>query len=180
MTALTNELRNLPADKPIVLKNLTCPYCGSELDKKTNTKEHVVGRRFVPKGSLSQKWNLILRACNICNNKKSSLEDDISAISMQPNVHGKYPSNHHLLLAEAQRKAKHSFSKTTKKLVSESQANLKVAGTFMGGEMKIELIAPPQIDEIRAFELARLQITAFFYFITFDHSANIGHFWPGE
>ena len=37
------------------LRNLTCPYCGVAIDAKTATKEHVVGRRFVPKGTLDLK-----------------------------------------------------------------------------------------------------------------------------
>ena len=42
----------------------------------------MIGRRFVPKGKLNNQWNLIVRVCIKCNNKKSDLEDDISAISM--------------------------------------------------------------------------------------------------
>ena len=59
---LTNELTELSVEKPILLDNITCVYCGNELTPQTVTKEHVVGRRFVPKGSLNQQWNLIVCA----------------------------------------------------------------------------------------------------------------------
>jgi hypothetical protein len=60
------------------LDNVTCPYCGTALTSKTRTKEHVIGRRFVPVGSLDREWNLILQACGPCNRHKADLEDDIS------------------------------------------------------------------------------------------------------
>jgi hypothetical protein len=65
-----------------------CPYCGVALSKENSTKEHVLARKFVPKGTLNNQWNLILNACRCCNNSKSDLEDDISAITMQPNMRG--------------------------------------------------------------------------------------------
>src|SRR5689334_12269149 len=74
-----NSLRS-PSNRP--LNNITCPYCGIDLVQQNAIKEHVVGRRFVPKGKLAHSWNLILQACRQCNEKKSDLEDDISAISL--------------------------------------------------------------------------------------------------
>ena len=42
------------------LKNINCAYYGVELDVKSSTKEHVIGKQFVPKGKLDGQWNLIL------------------------------------------------------------------------------------------------------------------------
>ena len=45
-------LKSLPDNSVIRLHNVTCVYCGSELTKDITTREHVIGRRFVPKGKL--------------------------------------------------------------------------------------------------------------------------------
>lgn len=54
-----NPLHDLPPNKPIRLHNVVCPYFGATLLRESMTKEHVVGRRFVPKGTLANQWNLI-------------------------------------------------------------------------------------------------------------------------
>jgi hypothetical protein len=81
-------LKSLPPNKAILLDNETCVYCGIELSPEIDTEEHVVGRKFVPKGKLDGEWNLIVHACRACNRKKAELEDDISAITMQPDTLG--------------------------------------------------------------------------------------------
>jgi hypothetical protein len=80
-------------NSPEVLSNITCAYCGEDLSTETEDTEHVVGRRFVPKGSLDGAWNIILKACKRCNREKGDLEDDISAITMQPTVAGQFQDN---------------------------------------------------------------------------------------
>ena len=78
-----------PSNRAIVLRNLTCPYCGDRFDPETSAaKEHVIGRRFVPRGCFAGQWNLILNACERCNRNKGDLEDDISIITMMPDVTG--------------------------------------------------------------------------------------------
>src|ERR1700692_1203361 len=75
---------------PVVLKNCICGYCDADLSSDNRTTEHLVGRRFVPKGSLENQWNLIFKACRPCNGTKSELEDDISATTLQPDAIGRY------------------------------------------------------------------------------------------
>jgi hypothetical protein len=70
------------------LRNSICPYCRRDFTETEATKEHVVGRRLVPRGSLHQGWNLILRACQKCNRLKSALEDELSAVTMHPPLIG--------------------------------------------------------------------------------------------
>jgi len=51
----TPALENLPNNKVTRLANATCAYCGME-GRADNplTDEHVIGRRFVPKGTLDR------------------------------------------------------------------------------------------------------------------------------
>jgi hypothetical protein len=102
---LNHTLKELPAHSPILLDNMTCPYCGILLDAEDVTKEHVVGRRFVSKGTLDQRWNLILKACRPCDTRKSDLENDISAVSMQPTAAGQLVRSDQAFVAEGRRKA---------------------------------------------------------------------------
>lgn len=177
---LTNELKELPIAEAILLDNATCVYCGEELTPATSTKEHVIGRRFVPKGSLNKEWNLIVRACRKCNSIKSELEDDISAITMHPNAWGVRDDEDRVLINEAQRKGKNSYSKLTGKPVSKSQEEINIKVPFAKGvEFNFNFTSPPQIKSARVYELAHMQIMAFFYFITFNQESKKGRFWKG-
>lgn len=102
---LTEELKELPVNKPVKLKNLTCVYCSTVLSKVKSNDEHVIGRKFVPKGTLNNYWNLIVRACEVCNNKKSDLEDDISSITMQPDLNGTHIIDDETLTSDSIRKS---------------------------------------------------------------------------
>lgn len=166
-----------PAHLPIVLDNRTCVYCGVELTPEITTKEHVIGRRFAPKGKLDGWWNLIVRACDSCNRIKRELEDDISAITLGPDASGRLATDDPLHRAEALRKGRHSFSRRTKKLVAESVEKLNITASFFGGVLTTEFVSPPQIELDRIFHLARLQVRAFFYFLTYDEPKKVGKFW---
>lgn len=175
---VSNELRELPRMRPLVLRNLTCAYCACSLGKSNSTKEHVVGRRFVPRGTLNRDWNLILQACKDCNHRKSDLEDDISAITMLPDAYGRSASDE--CSVEAERKRNRSRSRRTGKLVSDSAEAWTISAPFIGGgAITFEMTGPPQIESARAFELARLQMMAFFYFLTYDQVQARGHYWQG-
>lgn len=172
------ELRELPANKPIKLDNVTCVYCSTELSKVKNNKEHVIARRFVPKGKLENQWNLIVRTCEVCNNKKSDLEDDISAISMQPDLHGSHVVDDESLVTDSIRRSK-SFSRRTSKRVLDSKEELTLKAPFFGGSITFNLTSPPQIDPDRTFELARFHLTAFFYWLSYNEISKRGGYWIG-
>ncbi|MGY4282022.1 5-methylcytosine-specific restriction endonuclease McrA [Bradyrhizobium sp. LM2.7] len=71
---MPSSMNVLPPNRAVRLDNRTCLYCGLvEAEENPFTVEHVVGRRFVPKGSLDKSWALIGNACLRCNNKKSDL-----------------------------------------------------------------------------------------------------------
>lgn len=167
-----------PLKQAIILKNLRCAYCGDELTSETATRDHVIGRRFVPKGKLKAQWNLILNACRECNNQKSDLEDDIAAITLLPDLLGKFPHDDATAMAEAERRATGSISRRTRKPVLHSNEELKVEGNLGPGlKATFGLVAPPQIDQSRAFELARLHLTAFFFLQTYNPDTKQGGWW---
>jgi hypothetical protein len=146
-----DDLTYLDDKRAIRLKNETCPFCGARLTSVPSDEDHVIGRRFVPKGVLKSSWNLVVRACKGCNGRKSALEGDISAITMQPDAFGQ---------------------------VARADSRL-LAAPFLGGHFRFDAVAPPQVDDNRAFELAHMQLAAFFYWITFDRKTGKGGFWPG-
>ena len=178
LAILTEELQELPRSRPIVLPNVTCAYCGCALTEKSASKEHVIGRRFVPVGTLYQEWNLILRVCRPCNVKKSDLEDDISVITMHHDAFGNAPSTE--AAAEVQRKKNKSQSRKTGKSVGDSIENVMMQASIgTAATMTFSFTGPPQIESQRAFELARLQMVGFFYFLTYSQDKKCGHFWQG-
>lgn len=174
------ELNKPPAHLAIILKNTTCPYCAVTLDSQNRTKEHVIGKRFIPKGKLDGEWNLILYACKKCNGEKAELEDDISATTMQPDAWGQHAVDDPILQAEAHRKGERSRSRRTRKTVTQSTEQISIDMPF-GSHVKMTfgLHSPPQVEPERAFRLARFQTQGFFYWLTFDKVSGKGGFWPG-
>ncbi|TDR20654.1 HNH endonuclease [Marinicella litoralis] len=162
-------------NRPHILKNKTCVYCGLYLSRKSSSKEHVIGRKFLPKGKLENCWNLIANACSSCNNEKSILENDISAITMQPTVSGQFAVNDEILVAESLRKAENCKSQLTNKLVKYSQESLDINCTpFSGMTMNFKLTSSPQIETDRLYKLARYHIKAFYYLLTFTKKDKKG------
>jgi hypothetical protein len=162
------------SETPIVLKNKTCVYCGIGLEREA-TREHVIARKFVPHIKWGLSWNLIVQACSDCNFHKSKLENDISAITLQ--IHAQDPELKDLV----HRKAIKSKSAKTGKVVGSSTEHSAIVLPFGPGiNIKFKMMAPPQVEETRAFELARLQMNAFFYLITYDEGLCKGRFWEGK
>jgi hypothetical protein len=161
--------------RPVLLDNRTCPYCGRELSAEIMTEDHLIGRYFVPKGSLNNVWNLILKACEECNNAKSDLEDDISAITMRPDVFGRFS---HLCDAsvrqEALRKGAGSFSRRTGKPVSASREQFEIKSTFGSATMSFSVEAPPQVDDHRLVQLAWFHVIGCIYWLSYDDAKRKG------
>jgi hypothetical protein len=173
-------LKSLPDNKVVRLHNVTCVYCVEALTKQNTSREHVVGRGFVPKGKLNGYWNLILNACRACNNIKSDLEDDISAITMQPDIFGRYGHDDEAGVSDGRHKAKKSLSRRTKRPVKDSHEATTIEGSLGPGvSLSFKFTGPPQADRRRIFELARLQLVGFFYWITFRKHESRGYWWPG-
>jgi hypothetical protein len=164
----------------VVKRSTLCAYCGTPLAPfKGGEDEHVIGRRFVPKGTLSGQWNLIVRSCPQCNDHKADLEDDLSAITMQPDGLGRFAADDDRLRTEAVRKAR-TRNRWTQQRVSEPNPPFVVEGNFGAARISFSFISPAQPDERRMFELARLQLVGFFSMLTYDDAAKRGYFWTGQ
>jgi hypothetical protein len=177
---LMAEMKTLT--KPIRLNNLNCIYCGnlfhdSEVRKTT---EHVIGRRFVPKGSLENQWNLIANACESCNGSKSALEDDISAITLLRSL--EHPATDPRIQAEAARRLKPNgaISRFTGKPVVQSAVEHTITGTVMNAAtFSFSLVGPPHVEPDREDQLAFFHVQAFFFLCTYDDNTQLGSLTPG-
>lgn len=132
----------------------------------------------MPKGKLNQQWNLIVQACKRCNGIKSDLEDDISAITMQPDIEGSHIIEDPDLSVEAIRKGK-AISRHTKKPVSQSQETISANSIFGNTKASFTLKCPPRIEEDRIYELAKMHMLAFLYFLTYDDKTKVGRHLDG-
>ena len=174
------KLREYPHNKPIILDNISCVYCGQNFEACQSTKEHVIGRSFVPKGSFANQWNLIVKACGDCNRYKADLEDDISAITMQPDSAGNFAVDDPILQIEALRKGARSRSRFTGKPVSNSASKLVVDAPLMPGvQATFNMTGDPLIAVERIHALARMQLVGFFYLITYNEGTRKGGYWIG-
>ncbi len=175
---MPNSTSHSPSRR-IVRRSAFCAYCGHAFGPgERGEDEHVIGRRFVPKGTLAGQWNLILTACGTCNDIKSELENDISAITMQPDVIGRYACDDPRFVAEAKRKAR-TTNRRTRRFVSEPEPPVNITGRFGPMTMKVSFAQPAPCDEARLFQLARLQLAGFFSMLTWQEDQRRGFYWPG-
>jgi len=171
-------LKDLPPNRAVVLRNVRCAYCGTKLAPEATTRDHVIARRFVPKGKFDGQWNLIVNACLACNNAKSDLEDDIAAITLLPDLAGHFGHDDAVAVAEAQRRAGRSRSRRTGKPVADSHEEVSLQGRLGPAvTASFGLVSPPQIDDQRVFELARLHLTALFFMQTYNAATREGGWW---
>jgi hypothetical protein len=141
--------------------------------------EHVIGRRFVPTGTMNATWNLHVWSCRPCNVKKSALEDDVSAITQLGRFWGADEPEDEELRQEAARKARGSTSRRTGKPVADSQETVTLRGKLGPAQISVTMRAPPQLDTGRVHELALMQLRAFFYWCSYDQATGFGGFWAG-
>ncbi len=176
MVEIDNTLKT-PLLNDLSLRNHNCIYCCRPLTKATRTREHVIGKNFVPGETLD--INLIAWACFECNNDKSDLEDDISLISMLPTLVESVPSMDQRS-AHIARKLQRAISRRTGKLVRDSQESFTVKGQmFPGLTMTSKMVSNPQTDPERVGRLALYHISAFHYFMTYRKDTRLGENFPG-
>jgi len=159
---------------PIVLdNNYLCPYCGANLsilgEKETNV-EHVIGRRFLPKGFLDGEWNFIIRACKKCNEEKAKLEGGISVISLIDQA----PAANVELRNELKRKLGKKDAITgkfrganhpeTNKPIALSGIKENIEFSFSNFKVSVALSGPPQAMKSELL-LSTYHIQGFYYLI---------------
>lgn len=173
------DLTAYSTSRRMVRRSPFCAYCGHAFAPgEKGEDEHVIGRKFVPRGTLAAQWNLILTACGTCNDLKAELENDVSAISMQPDGLGRYASDDPRLIAEAQRKAR-TTNQRTGRFVSEPEPPMNITGRFGPMTINFSFTHPAQCDENRLFQLARMQLAGFFAMLTWKEDERRGYYWPG-
>ena len=160
--------------QPLKLKNNNCCYCGNILNDGDISIDHVIGRKFVPTGSLENQWNLHCRACKICNNKKSDLEDDISTLSMIFACISQDANNEASLVESTARKLKGSLSRKTGRPHKDSYEHFSVSASSGGISIKSEISGPPRLDARRIGSLALLHYKAFYFLRTYDTATRLG------
>ena len=152
-----------PARGHTVFKNPQCMYCGMDLTTVENDDEHLIGRKFVPRGSLDNAWNLVARACRPCNATKADLEDDLSALTMMPNVVGRYAVDDERLVRSYERKAGKSQSRVTKELLRDSHSKTNVTSKGPAGvKFSFGFTGMPEVSTQRVRDLARYHVMGLF------------------
>lgn len=171
---MTEPVIHIP-EHPVRLHNKRCAYCGVDLATVRRTFDHVIGRNFVPKGQLHKQWNVMLGACHPCNLKKAELENDISAITMQPDASGCFAEDDPILKEAARRKGWGSKSAMTGKRVAESATSVSVKlPMFVGATAAFSFTGPPQVSPDRLHTLCRMHIDGFFHFLTYRPGDRLG------
>jgi hypothetical protein len=148
--------------------NQYCLYCGVPVgDGATvlSDKEHLIGRNFVPTGTLSSSgFNFIFRSCRECNSRKGSAERHLSSVTL---VNSPARENDQRVDAVAKRKATRDFH-PDKKGVPIGQATDEHSMEFRCDtfSMKFALTSPPQVNLPAAQLLAFNHIQALFALVT--------------
>ena len=169
----------VPPKRVIRLHNVTCAYCGVQFGPgKPSSKDHVIGRNFVPGGTLkANDCNLVVMACKACNNEKSDLEDEISAVTLQPALGTQHLDS--TLAQLAARKAQKSVSRLTKKRIQDSNEELSIKTRPMPGmALTFGFIAPPRLMPERVLRLAHFHVQGFVYWHGYDYTRRVGRFMP--
>ncbi len=154
--------------------NKVCLYCNEQFDgiNVIATKEHLIGRNFVPRGSLNggSSFNFIFKACRRCNNDKSGLEGHVSAVTqlMSPAV-----AENAEFSARAGEKSRGEIHPWTGRPVAESfhKPTLKFQGH--GLEITTSFTGPPQLDRAMLNRLALRHVQGMYALCTnADHTAQ--------
>src|SRR5262249_52774697 len=93
---------------------------------------------------------------------------------------GNFATNDPEFIAESIRKGKRSISRLTGKTVNTSASGLDLKLPYGNAVLTVNLACAPQVDYRRAYELARLQLMGFFYWLTYNEETRKGGFWRGD
>jgi hypothetical protein len=143
--------------------NKVCLYCNEQFDGSTNvaTKEHLIGRNFVPRGSLNggRSFNFIFDACSECNNDKAALEGHVSAITQ---FLSQSIAENSAFADRAGKKSRGEIHPWTKKPVADSVHEWKIETPGMS----FGFVGPPQPDRKMVRRLALRHVQGMFALVT--------------
>ena len=146
--------------------NRYCLYCGEDLSAESvrSTKEHLIGREFVPTGTLEgTAFNFLFRSCEGCNSRKGHLERHVSTVTLYVSPARAGSARIDQL---ARRKALKDFHHKKRVQVSDAGERHTILANLGGVAGTFGLIAPPQLDPRMSAELACRQIQGFFSLLT--------------
>lgn len=171
-----NELITGPSNQAVRLGNHYCAYCFQGVAGDPHASEdHVIGRRFVPRGTLEKSWNLIVNCCERCNSEKANLEDDISAITLYAYLFFGGTSISEVERTHIFRKLTGSMSRATSRNIIDSRVKIAVSGEIApGASMAVDLVGLPQIERARIIRLAEMHVRAFYFWISFNEDTKFG------
>lgn len=170
------------------LSNQKCLYCHRPVytNDVTSNKEHLIGRSFVPDGSLDEgrEFNFIFRACVECNSEKAEAEGHISSVSLYTS-HGRVDESVNAL---ANRKAAKAFHPVQKgKFVKDAfiEKSVTIDSEILNAEFS--LVGPPQLEPSLVQLLAFRHIQGFYSLVNSDNPRSPEgtqllakeHFWFG-
>lgn len=144
--------------------NACCLYCGTSLRSPSppeSDKEHLIGRNFVPKGTMGdQQFNFIFRTCRRCNARKAVAERHVSSVTLF-NSPGRFENAQ--VNEVAIRKGKSDFHPKKKGVRIEDAYEHCFLSTSLGpGSIEFGMIAPPQLEKNLAKNAAFSHIQGLF------------------
>lgn len=153
--------------KKLEHSNRYCLYCLRDLRDVDvgSDKEHLIGREFVPTGTLGgSAFNLIFRGCVRCNDRKGNLERHVSTLTLLMSPAREESKEIDEL---AVRKAEKDFHPHRKgSAVKDAHGQHDVAFKMGVASGSFGMFVPPQLDNDAATELACNHVQGFFSLIT--------------
>lgn len=146
--------------------NQHCPYCGVLVGDGTvpSDEDHLIGRNFVPKGTLDGSFNFTFRSCRECNARKGEAERHISSVTL---VNSPGRANDVRANEAASRKATGDFHPDKQGIpIGQATNDYSVTFTYGALSMQFDLVSPPQVKQATAQLLALNHIQALFALVT--------------
>ena len=146
--------------------NQHCLYCGSHVGTDSaiaSDEEHLVGRNFVPKGTMENAFNFSFRACRPCNARKAELERHVSSITLlnSPSV-----ASDGIARRAAERKAVGDTHPETRAKMGEAITRQTVEFELGPAKISFELSGPSPAAKDFIPALAAYYVQALFALVT--------------